>query len=165
MDAMAALGADHIRIMLLWPDFQPNPGWVSPVHLDRLDALMHLAAERSLDVCPTLVNGWLTGMRFLPPFVPRGDAEFFTSSAIRDALSFYFEAVASRLRTHPNLLAVDLGNEINCCWTTPGDTGAGDDWSQWAVGELGRLLPGILIVGGSCPRSWKAASSPARPTS
>ena len=39
LDAIAALGADHLRILLIWPFFQPNPKWVSPAHLERLDQL------------------------------------------------------------------------------------------------------------------------------
>ena len=42
LDAIAALGADHLRIMLVWPFFQPNPKWVSSAHLERLDQLLTL---------------------------------------------------------------------------------------------------------------------------
>ena len=44
LDAIAALGADHLRIMLVWPFFQPNPKWVSTAHLARLDQLLTLMA-------------------------------------------------------------------------------------------------------------------------
>lgn len=30
LDAIAALGADHLRIFPIWPFFQPNPKQVSP---------------------------------------------------------------------------------------------------------------------------------------
>src|SRR5271165_1932171 len=49
LDAIAALGADHLRIMLVWPFFQPNPKWVSTAHLERLDQLLRLMGERRLD--------------------------------------------------------------------------------------------------------------------
>ena len=49
LDAIAALGADHLRLMLVWPFFQPNPKWVSPAHLERLDELIGLMGERHLD--------------------------------------------------------------------------------------------------------------------
>ena len=32
LDAIAALGADHLRLMLIWPYFQPSATWVSPLH-------------------------------------------------------------------------------------------------------------------------------------
>ena len=68
LDAIAALGADHMRIMLVWPFFQPNPKWVSPAHLERLDQLITLMGERHLDALVTVFTGQLSGWFFLPPF-------------------------------------------------------------------------------------------------
>jgi hypothetical protein len=68
-DHIAGLGADHLRVMVIWPWFQPNPACVSAAHLDRLDQLMQLAAERRLDVMPTLFTGWLSGYHFNPPYL------------------------------------------------------------------------------------------------
>jgi hypothetical protein len=61
LDAIASLGMDHIRMFLIWAYFQPNRTWVSPAHLDRVDRLMTLAAERKLDVQLSMLNGWLSG--------------------------------------------------------------------------------------------------------
>ena len=68
LDAIAALGADHLRIMLIWPFFQPNPKWVSPAHLERLDQLLTLMGERHLDALVTVFTGQLSGWYFLPSF-------------------------------------------------------------------------------------------------
>ena len=51
-DAIASIGADHVRVQLIWPSFQPNPTYVSPGHLRRLGELMDIAAERSIDGPP-----------------------------------------------------------------------------------------------------------------
>ena len=61
LDAIAALGADHLRILLIWPYFQPNPRWVSPLHLERLDQLLTLMGERKLDAVVTALTGQLSG--------------------------------------------------------------------------------------------------------
>ena len=61
LDAIAALGADHMRLMLVWPFFQPNPKWVSPAHLARLDQLLTLMGERKLDALVTVFTGQLSG--------------------------------------------------------------------------------------------------------
>src|SRR5437660_7808941 len=53
LDAIAALGADHLRLMLIWPVFQPNPKWVSTAHLEHLDQLLTLMSERNLDALVT----------------------------------------------------------------------------------------------------------------
>ncbi len=79
LDRIVEVGADHIRIMTIWPYFQPNPRYVSGAHLDRLDELMHLAAERKLEVLVTLYTGWLSGYRFVPPFLEK--EAFYTSPA------------------------------------------------------------------------------------
>ena len=68
LDAIASLGADHLRILLIWPYFQPNSKWVSPAHLDRLDQLLKLMATRKLDAVITVFTGQLSGLFFLPPF-------------------------------------------------------------------------------------------------
>ena len=82
LDRIAEIGADHIRVMLVWPWFQPNPNSVSAAHLGRLDQLLRLAAERNLDVLVTLYTGWLSGFSFTPPFLERRVFESMTSSAV-----------------------------------------------------------------------------------
>jgi len=37
LDAISALRADHLRIMLIWPSFQPNLTWVSTAHLEAIE--------------------------------------------------------------------------------------------------------------------------------
>src|SRR5579864_5974678 len=81
LDAIAALGADHLRIMLIWPYFQPNPKWVSPLHLERLDQLLTLMEERHLDAVVTVFTGQLSGWYFLPPFNKAG-AGFFSDEGM-----------------------------------------------------------------------------------
>src|SRR5580692_13196853 len=68
LDAIAALGADHLRLMLIWPFFQPNPKWVSTAHLEHLDQLLTLMGERNLDALVTAFTGQLSGWYFLPSF-------------------------------------------------------------------------------------------------
>ena len=53
LDAIAALGADHMRLMLIWPFFQPNPKWVSTAHLERLEQLLTLMGDTHLDALVT----------------------------------------------------------------------------------------------------------------
>jgi hypothetical protein len=81
LDAIAALGADHLRILLIWPFFQPNPKWVSPAHLERLDQLVTLMGQRHLDALVTVFTGQLSGWYFLPPF-NRLSNGFFTDRII-----------------------------------------------------------------------------------
>src|ERR1700746_2033529 len=88
LDAIAALGADHLRILLIWPYFQPNPKWVSPLHLERLDQLLSLMGERSLDAVVTVFTGQLSGWFFLPPFNKMG-SEFYTDAEMWTAQELF----------------------------------------------------------------------------
>lgn len=137
-DAIAALGADHLRVMLVWPYFQPNPDWVSEAHLARFDQLMALAGERNPMVCPTLLNGWLSGYSFVPPGISRDG--FYDSAIAWEMLDRYFRAVAEVARRHRNFLGFDLGNEMNCCWATP-DLAQGDAWLERAMTLCENLAP------------------------
>lgn len=150
-DAIAAMGADHLRIMLIWPYFQPNRRWVSPAHLDRLDRLMSLAGERKLDVCVTPLTGWLSGWAFRPNF-DRAD-DFYTAPEMREPVERYLRACAERLNTHDNFLGFDLGNELNCCWRAK-TTAEGDAWMEWVFSLCETVSPGRIHVNGVDHQPW-----------
>ncbi len=126
LDDIVAVGADHFRVFLVWPYFQPNRTWVSPAHLDRLDKLMLLAGERKLDVQLSMLNGWLT-WKAVPMF---DDGNFYRSPRMFEAQELYFREVAAVAKKHGNFLGFDIGNELACCWSTGQDTAAGDAWCE-----------------------------------
>ena len=125
LDAIAALGADHLRILLVWPFFQPNPTWVSPAHLERLDQLITHMGERHLDALVTVFTGQLSGWYFLPPFNRLSDG-FFTNRVMLDAQALFIRELSRTLAPHPNVIGYDMGNEINTCWSA--DPPTGDAW-------------------------------------
>ncbi|MCX6997466.1 MAG: hypothetical protein NTV49_10360, partial [Kiritimatiellaeota bacterium] len=125
LDAIASLGMDHLRIFALWPHFQPKRAWVSPEHLKRLEQLMRLAAQRKLDVCVSMLNGWIAN-KLLPVFDEPG--KFYTSATLFEAQTLYFTEVSKVVCGHANFLGFDIGNEMNCCWSAGRDTAAGDAW-------------------------------------
>jgi len=151
LDAIAEIGADHIRLMLVWPYFQPNPGTVSEVHLERLDSVMALAQERSLDVCVTLFVGWLSGFAFRPPF--QEDGSFYDLAASAPAQELYFRAVAERVADRANFLGFDLGNELGCCWRSE-DRSLADRWSRHMLALAAELAPHGVHVNGVDHNPW-----------
>jgi endo-1,4-beta-mannosidase len=151
LDAISILGADHIRIMLLWPYFQPNRCWVSEAHLDRLEMLMTLARERKLDVCTTMLNGWLSGWSFRPTFDRPTD--FYTATEIREPVELYFRTCAERLNRHANFLGFDLGNEMNCCWKTE-KLEDGDAWTNRMLDLCESISPERIHVNGVDHNPW-----------
>ncbi len=94
LDAIASVGADHLRILLIWPYFQPNPKWVSPLHLERLDQLLTLMNQRDLDAVVTVFTGQLSGWYFLPPFNKTG-SEFYIDNVIWKAQELFIRQLGS----------------------------------------------------------------------
>ena len=150
LDVIASLNMDHIRIMLIWPSFQPNEAWVSPAHLDRLDQLMTLAGERNLDVMATMLTGWLSGWNFKPPFE---NGSIYSAPRMIAAEELYFREVAKVLKPHSNFLGFDLGNELNCCWM-PEDLATGDAWMDETLTLLETLCPEQVHVNGVDHAPW-----------
>lgn len=149
-DRIAEIGADHIRVMLIWPWFQPNPKRVSIDHLHHLEELMRLAAARKLDVLVTIYTGWLSGFRFNPPYL-EGEA-FYTSPKWRTVQSLYLTEVSRRLEVHSNFLGFDIGNEINCNWACP--PAEGDAWMHLMFQQMHALCPNRIHVNGVDHQPW-----------
>jgi hypothetical protein len=142
LDAIAALGADHLRILLIWPYFQPNPKWVSPLHLERLDQLLTIMGERNLDAVVTVFTGQLSGWFFLPPFNKAGSA-FYADDAIWKAQEMLHPAAAAEsLMKKNNIIGFDFGNEINTCWST--EPRVGDAWMTKMFSLMETVYPGAF---------------------
>lgn len=154
-DRISEIGADHLRVMVVWPWFQPNPMYVSTAHLDRLDDLMRLAAERNLDVLPTIYTGWLSGFHFNPFFLEK--EPFYTSTKWADAQTLYLNEISKRMRLHPNFLGYDLGNEINCNWQCA--TRDGDTWMKRIFAQMYALFPYRIFVNGTDHQPWFSNST------
>jgi len=176
LDAIAALGADHLRIFPIWPFFQPNPKLVSPPHLERLDQLLTLMGERKLDALVTVFTGGLSAFAFMPPFPPPPQAGgnisaacFLTSSRMwgashlpeamvqailkmwGDAEELFVRELARTIKPHPNVIGFDLGSEIDNCWSAP--TQDGDAWMAHMFALMDDVLPEHVHVNGVL-NSW-----------
>ena len=151
LDAIAALGADHLRLMLIWPFFQPNPTWVSPAHLDRLDQLLAMMGERHLDALVTVFTGQLSGWYFLPSFNRLSDG-FYTNATMLSAQEFFVHELGRVMNPHANIIGFDFGNELNTCWTAP--IPQGDAWMAKMFALMNHVLPGGLHVNGVDHQPW-----------
>lgn len=153
LDAIAALGADHLRILLVWPFFQPNPKWVSPAHLERLDQLVSLMTGRHLDALITVFTGQLSGWYFLPPF-NRLSNGFYTDRVMVEAQNLFVRELGRTLAPHSNVIGFDMGNELNTCWSAP--MADGDAWMARMFTQMDSALPGRLHVNGVDHKPWFA---------
>ena len=150
LDRVAEIGADHIRLMVIWPWFQPNPLAVSAAHLDRLEELVRCAAERKIDVLPCIYTGWLSGFHFNPNFYDQ--EPFYTSEKWAAAQALYLAELAKRMNRHANFIGFDIGNEINCNWACK--PSEGDAWMQRIFQQMHALCPGRIHVNGVDHNPW-----------
>jgi len=151
LDGIASLGADHLRILLIWPYFQPNPKWVSPLHLERLDQLLTLMGERGLEALVTVFTGQLSGWYFLPPFNKPGSA-FYTDDTIWQAQEMFVQQLARVISARDNVIGFDVGNEINTCWST--EPPVGDVWMTKLFALMEEVHPQGLHVNGVDELPW-----------
>lgn len=151
LDRIASLGADHLRIMLIWPYFQPNPTWISPIHLERLDQLLSLMGERSLDAVITVFTGQLSGWFFLPPFNKRGTS-FYSDHDMWAAQELIIRQLARVMSPHRNIIGFDFGNEMNTCWST--EPRIGDAWMAKMYSLMETVHPQGIHVNGVDQRPW-----------
>ena len=106
---IAGLGADHVRIQLRWDVFQPSPDRVRPEMLSRLSTMLDLAGRHRLDVCVSLLTGFLSGKRFIPPWAAGNLA---TAPGVVKGELTLFREVGRAIGRHPHLLGFDIGNEL-----------------------------------------------------
>ncbi|MCL2553611.1 MAG: glycoside hydrolase family 5 protein [Actinomycetia bacterium] len=160
--AIAGLGMDHIRIHCLWPVFQPNPGHISPTALDRLDELMDIADRCGLDVCVTVLNGWLSGFSFRPAWLHENVNMFADPGAVAAQLDL-MTAMAERIGTHPRFLGFDIANEPNVLCHFKGNAitrEQGDAWTRRLLDHCATLAPGRLHVAGFDHEPWLTDAAP-----
>ncbi len=153
LDAIAGLGFGHVRVQCLWPLFQPNPGYVSPTMLARLTRLLDLARERGLSVCPTLLDGWLSGFDFRPAWLRRADP--FTDPAALEASALFVTTVAASVAGHPGLWCLDLANEPNVLMRQARlAPGSGDDWAIRMAAAARAGAPTVPVTVGVDHEPW-----------
>ncbi|MGA3264473.1 MAG: cellulase family glycosylhydrolase [Terracidiphilus sp.] len=151
LDAIAALGADHLRILLIWPYFQPNLTWVSDAHLERLSQLIALMGERGLDALVTVFTGQLSGWFFLPSFNKPGPA-LYTDPGIWAAQELLIRRLSATMKAHDNIIGFDFGNEMNTCWNA--SPAAGDAWMVKMFALMNAVCPAGVHVNGVDHNPW-----------
>jgi hypothetical protein len=152
---VAALGMDHIRIQLLWPEFQSNTAAVSGQNIARLVQMLDIAHAAGLDVEVTVLDGQLSGFLFVPAYlIDNSDGHvrnFITDPALVRVQLALLHALARALANHPAFLGFDIANEIywftqplHVNFTPP----QGDAWMAQLLGHCERVAPKKMHVNG-----------------
>lgn len=162
LEAISALGCDHIRIHCLWPLFQPNPNYVSEAMLGRLEAVLNHAHTAELDVIVTVLNGWLSGMDFRPAWLD-DKANIFADPEVISAECDLISAIADRIGTHSRFLGFDVANEPNVLSTATKNVTTreeGDRWVTELLAHCDRVAPGKLHSVGVDHTPWLMDHTP-----
>lgn len=162
LDDIASLGMDHIRIMLVWPELQPNATYVRGEMLDRLEEMLDLADRRDLDVEVTVLNGAVSGVLFVPPYlIGNSDGKIKNVLTDRETIEreqWLIGQVAARIGRHRRFLGFDLSNEIHWFAGPLGMTATpaqGDAWHEALFATCEKVAPGKIHVSGIDHWPWQ----------
>jgi hypothetical protein len=114
LEAIAGLGADHVRIFPLWPIVQPNRTLIRPTALQDVATVVDIAGSFGLDVNVDALQGHLSSFDFVPSWLDSWHRRnMFTDPDVVASTADYVRALAAAVADRPNLLGVTIGNEVN----------------------------------------------------
>jgi hypothetical protein len=159
---IASLGMDHIRIMLIWSELQPNSTYVRGEYLDRLAELLDMADAHGLDVEVTVLNGAVSGVLFVPPFFISNSnghiTNVLTDPGAIEREQWLLTQVADRIGGHRRFLGFDLSNEIHWFAIPLGmqvTQAQGDAWHNALFATCDQVAPGKVHVSGIDHWPWQ----------
>jgi Cellulase (glycosyl hydrolase family 5) len=162
LDDIASLGMDHIRIMLIWSELQPNATYVRGELLDRLEELLDLADHRRLDVEVTVLNGAVSGVLFVPPYlIDNGTGKVrnvLTDPVAIEREQWLLSRIAERVGRHRRFMGFDLANEIHWFAIPLGmkaTQAEGDAWHTALFDTCEKVAPGKIHVSGVDHWPWQ----------
>jgi len=113
-EAIASLGADHVRIFPLWPIIQPNRTLIRPRALDDVAQTVEIAGSFGLDVNVDALQGHLSSFDFVPSWLDSWHRRnLFTDPDVVASTGEYVRMLARAVAGRPNLLGLTIGNEVN----------------------------------------------------
>jgi endo-1,4-beta-mannosidase len=164
LHVIASLGMDHIRIQCLWPFFQPGISNVSERSLANLHSLLEAADGAGLDVEVTVLNGWMSGLSFMPawvaPLLKHGDPKqgnIFTDPTVIEAEKLLFRRIAETIGGQRRFLGFDIGNEMGVLmdpYNNPVSSAAADAWVTDMLHYCDQVAPGKFHLLGADHSHW-----------
>lgn len=164
LSVIASLNLDHIRIQCLWPYIEPGVSNVSEQILANLHGLLDAADAEGLDVQVTVLNGWMSGLSFMPPWVAPlkkpgalTAGNIFTDPRVIEAEKLLFRRIAETIGKHPRFLGFDIGNEVGVLMQAGNNPVATKDADVWAIDMLrycDKVAPGKFNILGVDHSHW-----------
>lgn len=163
MEAIASLGADHVRIFPLWPVVQPNRTLIRASALADVGTVVDIAGSFGLDVNVDALQGHLSSFDFVPSWLESWHRRnMFTDPDVVASTAAYVEALAGAVADRPNLLGITIGNEVNQFAHTPHPsphTITAEQGHAWAAAMVAAARRGLTAGSPSVPGSDVADGS------
>ncbi|MFD4877860.1 glycosyl hydrolase [Streptomyces sp. NPDC058420] len=163
---IAGLGLDHVRVFHLWPLLQPNRTLIRGTAVDQLVHLVDLAAEAGLDVLVDGVQGHLSSFDFYPEWTRSWHhRNVFTDPDAITAQAELLRTLGRALADRPNLIGLQLGNELNNLVEHNPVTAAEVDHYLDTLLAAAReqLPPGRLVTHSAYDAAWYGDDHPFTP--
>ena len=162
---IAALGLDHVRVFPLWPLLQPNRGMISRSALDQVARLVDVAADCGLDVLVDGVQGHLSGFEFYPSWLQtRHKRNIFADPLVIEAQAALLTALGALLADRPNVLGLQLGNELNnLVGDHPATAAQVDHYLDTLLAAARAGLPRGLVTHSAYDAAWYTDDHPFTP--
>ncbi|MBO4260615.1 glycosyl hydrolase [Streptomyces griseorubiginosus] len=163
---IAGLGLDHVRVFHLWPLLQPNRTLIRTAAVDQLVHLVDLAAEAGLDVMVDGVQGHLSSFDFYPEWTRSWHhRNVFTDPEALEAQAELLRTLGRALADRPNLLGLQLGNELNnLVEHNPVTAGEVDRYLDMLLtAARDGLRPGLLATHSAYDAAWYGDDHPFTP--
>lgn len=159
--AIAALGADHVRIFPLWTLLQPNRSLIRPRALDDVRAVVDVAATVGLDVVVDALQGHLSSFDFVPSWLTSWHRRnMFTDPEVVASTARLVGELTDRLAGAPNLLGMTIGNEVNQFSASnhpdpdPLTPTQAEAWTRTMLAAAEERAPGLLHTVANYDAAW-----------
>jgi hypothetical protein len=144
--AMAACGANSVRVFAFWRDFEPQPGRYAATAFARLREFVEVAAEAGLACVVSLLTLWMNGELLDLPW--RHGRSLWRDDDLVAREQAYVEQAAATLAGCENVLAYDLGDELvhvdgDAAGLSREDAAA---WQERLADAVRRAHPGALVL-------------------
>lgn len=114
LEAIAALGLDHVRIFPFWPVLQPNRTLIRSRALADVRSVVEAAGEMGLDASVDVIQGHMSSFDFLPAWLTSWHAtNMFTDAGALRAQAELTRSLHEAVADLPNYVGLTLGNEVN----------------------------------------------------